>query len=275
MNQRFLPCIALVAGAFLGGCASGPKYSEVSKSIAPIPAGDGRLYFFRSSSMIGAGVQPDIRVDGQVVGSSKPGGFFYVDEPAGSHTAATSTEVEKSTTFTLAAGETKYLRTAISAGLLVGHVDVTIEDPQKAQAEIETLSLSGGAPASPARAAAKAAAPSESPAVDPPTDASGRPVHARHLDAAALEGRTWTFPHPRDPARYHDVRISFANGTANATNAKSASSGPYTVKDDMVCVEFQTGDWGRACYYLYDNPGDATPRLLTVITHHNVPVTID
>jgi len=279
MNRRIALFAVVVAGAFLAGCASGPKFSEISNSIGPIPAAEGRIYFFRSSSMMGAAIQPDIRLNGQVVGTSKPGGFFYVDRPAGSYTAATSTETEKRVAFTLDAGETKYLRTSPSFGLLVGHIVVEIEDPQKARAEIETLSLTGGTTANSANASPTIAATATAPAADPRVDATGHPAHTRHLDAAALEGRSWTFPHPRDPVRYQNVQIRFANGTATATNAKSGSSGPYAVKEDMVCIDFQSHDWGHICYYVYDSTPEAagtpTPMLWTVFTHRGVPLTIN
>jgi hypothetical protein len=275
MNRRILLSAVVLAGAFLAGCASGPKFSEVSKSIGPIPSGDGRIYFFRSNSMMGAAIQPDIRLNGQVVGTSKPGGFFYVDRPAGSYTAATTTETEKTSTFTLDVGETKYLRTSPSFGLLVGRIVVEVEDPQKAMAEIETLSLT----ASTTRTAPVAAATGPASPMNPRADSASRPAHPRHLDAAALEGRTWTFPHPRDPMRYQNVQIRFANGNATATNAKSASSGPYIVKDDMVCIDFQSNDWGRTCYVVYDSVPDAggapTPMLWTASTHRSVALTID
>ena len=76
MIRRIVLTALVLAGAFLAGCASGPTYSEVSSKILPIPAAEGRIYFFRSSSMLGAAVQPDVRLDGEVVGTSKPGGFF-------------------------------------------------------------------------------------------------------------------------------------------------------------------------------------------------------
>ena len=145
MNRRLAFATLLFAAAVVGGCASGPKYSEVSKSIAPIAAGEGRIYFFRSSSMLGAAIQPEIRLNNVVVGSSKPGGFFYVDRPAGTYVGAASTETEKTLSFALAAGETKYVRSAPSFGLLVGRINLELEDRHKAQTEIETLSFTGGA----------------------------------------------------------------------------------------------------------------------------------
>ena len=127
----------------LAGCASGIKHQEMEASIPTVKAGEGRIYFFRSSSMVGAAIQPDIRLNGDVVGASKPGGFFFVDRPAGNYTAATSTETEKSASFVLTTGETKYLRTSPSLGLLVGRIVVELETPEKAKAELPSLSYIG------------------------------------------------------------------------------------------------------------------------------------
>ena len=204
---------------------------------------------------------------------------------AGSYTAAASTETEKTATFALDVGETKYIRTSPRIGLLVGRIVVEIEEPQKAQAEIQTLSLTGSAAASSADASSTIAATATGPAAartsaaDPRLDTTGRPAGTRHLDAAALEGRHWKFPHPGDPVRFRDVQISFVNGTATATNARSGSSGPYAVKDDMVCIDFQSRNWGHTCYYVFDSTPDAhgapMPMLWTVSTHHGVPLTIN
>lgn len=140
MIRRFVLAAALVGAAVLTGCASGPKFSEMSNTIPAVKAGEGRVYFFRSDSMLGAAIQPDIRLNNEVVGSSKPGGFFYVDRPAGSFSAAASTETEKTVSFTLDAGETKYVRTSPTFGVLVGRIVLQLEEPAKAQAEVEKLS---------------------------------------------------------------------------------------------------------------------------------------
>jgi hypothetical protein len=146
MRRTILKLAAIAAvAAVLGGCAaSGAKYQEMASSMPSLKAGDGRIYFLRSSSMVGAAIQPDIRLNGQVVGVSKPGGFFYVDRPAGTYSAATSTEVEKTASFALASGETKYLRTSPSLGVLVGRIVVELESPEKARAELPSLSYTGG-----------------------------------------------------------------------------------------------------------------------------------
>lgn len=144
-RRSTLKFAALGALALLvGGCAAtGAKYGEVAAGMAAPKAGEGRIYFLRSSSMFGAAMQPDIRLDGQVVGTSKPGGFFFVDRRAGSHTASAATETEKVVTFVLAAGETKYIRSSPQMGIVVGRVVLELETPQKALAELPELSYTG------------------------------------------------------------------------------------------------------------------------------------
>jgi len=141
----------VLTAALMTGCASGPKYAEVAKSIPTLQADQGRVYFFRSASMFGAAIQPDIRLNNEVVGTSQPGGFFYLDRPAGQYVAATSTETEKTLSFVLDAGETKYVRTSPSFGVIAGRMVPTLETPEAAQKELPELSYTG----KPAAAAAK------------------------------------------------------------------------------------------------------------------------
>ena len=120
--KKILLVVSLIASlVLLQGCASGPAYSEMAGSIAPIPADKGRVYFYRPS-MIGAAVQPAVRLDGVEVGTAKSQGFFYVDAAPGSHFAETTTEVSRRLTFMLEKGQTRYVKLSISMGFAVGHV---------------------------------------------------------------------------------------------------------------------------------------------------------
>lgn len=140
MLGSFMLCIAM---ALMGGCASGVKYTEMASAIPTIKPNEGRIFFYRPAAMMGAAVQPDIRLNGEVVGESKPGGFFFVDRPAGQYTASTSTEVEKTVSFSLAPGEVKYLRGSVSFGVMVGRIVLALEDPATAKPELESLSYTG------------------------------------------------------------------------------------------------------------------------------------
>ena len=45
--------IAAVVFALLAGCAAtGPLYSDISASIPPVPADKGRIYFYRSDTVL-------------------------------------------------------------------------------------------------------------------------------------------------------------------------------------------------------------------------------
>lgn len=129
--------------ALLAACASGPKHAEVQSSIPALKASEGRLYVYRSGSMMGAAIQPNVVINGKVVGESKPGGFFFVDLPPGTVEVLTSTEVEKKLTLTLEAGQTRYVRTTVGFGLLVYRVYPELVDNKEAAKEIAETSYIG------------------------------------------------------------------------------------------------------------------------------------
>jgi hypothetical protein len=143
--MKFSAIAVFTAALVLAGCAAtGPKMTEMQASMPTLKADQGRVFFFRQSSMMGAALQPSINLDGNIVGESKPGGFFYVDTAVGSHVAMTSTEVSNKLSFVLAPGEVKYVRTAPSMGLMVGHITPTLVGADEAKQEIATLSYTGG-----------------------------------------------------------------------------------------------------------------------------------
>jgi hypothetical protein len=129
----------VVIGLMLAACAAGPKYSDVQSSIPPLSSEQGRVYFYRSSSMVGAAIQPSIKLNGEKVGASKPGGFFYIDRPPGNYEAVCGTEVERKADFVLNAGQQRYIKTTISMGVLVGHVTPELVDPTEGMAAIQSL----------------------------------------------------------------------------------------------------------------------------------------
>jgi uncharacterized protein DUF2846 len=116
---------AIVLAGMLSGCATGAKYGEVASSFPTLSPSQGRIYFYRPSAF-GAGVQPEVRLNGQKVGTAKPHGFYFVDRAPGNYEVAASTEAEKKLTFTLASSEERYVRLVVD----------------KAEAESELKSLS-------------------------------------------------------------------------------------------------------------------------------------
>ena len=126
-----------IIGLLMVSCAtSGAKYSEMVDSTPPISDAKARVYIYRSTAL-GAAVQPNVLLDGSVVGKAVPNGFFYVDCEPGNHRVATTTEVERELTFSLDEGQTRYVRLDISMGFFVGHVYPNLIEPEKAKSEIE------------------------------------------------------------------------------------------------------------------------------------------
>jgi hypothetical protein len=136
--MRFL----LVATMLLvAGCATGPKYSEMKSKIAPPAAGQGRVFVYRDSSL-GAAITPKVTINGKVVGVSRGNGFFYVDLPPGEYRLAAETEVERSLSFSLAAGETKYVSASMSLGLFVGRLNFDLVNQAAGEQALESLAYS-------------------------------------------------------------------------------------------------------------------------------------
>ena len=91
------------------GCASGPGYKDVKTSFTAVPSGSGRIFFYRASAL-GAAIQPDVKLNGEKVGTAVPDGFYYVDRASGDYEVTTTTELKKTLTFHLDAGQTRYVR---------------------------------------------------------------------------------------------------------------------------------------------------------------------
>lgn len=127
----------LLVSFILGGCATtGLKFTEFSSQLSKVTPELGRIYLYRTT-VLGAAVQPEVRLNGEVIGSSVPNGFFYVDKSPGEYVIMTSTEVDRKLSLTLEAGQTRYVRLNISMGFFVGHVYPELVDLDVGAKEIQ------------------------------------------------------------------------------------------------------------------------------------------
>jgi hypothetical protein len=136
---------SLAIAFVLVGCASGPKYPEVKSSLPALSAEQGRIWFYRSGTMFGSGIQPSVVLNGEKVGESTPGGFFIVDRPPGNYEVMLSTEVERKLTFTLDKGQERFVRMTVGLGVIVYRVYPELKNAEEARAEINGLSFTGKA----------------------------------------------------------------------------------------------------------------------------------
>ena len=135
--------LLLLATTLLAGCAtSGPTYKQMQATLAPPAAGQGRIFIYRTI-VLGAAVQPQVKLNNAAVGSAVPLGFIYLDRPAGNYTISTETEVNRTLSLTLAAGQVRYVRLNISMGFFVGHVWPELVSDTEGQSDIADCHLVG------------------------------------------------------------------------------------------------------------------------------------
>src|SRR5262245_27691468 len=132
MDRKRAMFAALLATLLLSGCASGPKYSMVASTLPPLASQKGRIYFYRPSAL-GAAVQPDIKLNGEKVGTAKPHGFYFVDREPGNYEVTAATETEKKLTFVLEPNQERYVRLKMQMGVFVGRVVPELVDKAKAE----------------------------------------------------------------------------------------------------------------------------------------------
>lgn len=138
---------ALICAALplVAACASGPTFNDMHASEPTLAADSGRIYFYRESSMLGAALQPAVKIDGTTIGDSVPGGYFYADRPAGTYKISTTTEKVEEINVPLAAGQTRYVRLHVGVGVFVGHVIPSLIDPDQGANEIKDCHYTGDA----------------------------------------------------------------------------------------------------------------------------------
>jgi hypothetical protein len=142
MNLIRRSLMVVVIATVIAGCASGPKYAEMKDKIPALKAGEGRVYVYRDS-LLGAALTPSVYLNGKEVGISRANGFFYIDQPVGEYKLSASTEVERSVSFALAAGETKFVKVSISLGLIAGRPNFELVNAVGGQTAIEGLAYTG------------------------------------------------------------------------------------------------------------------------------------
>jgi hypothetical protein len=127
----------------LVSCAGkGPTYNELAPTISDSLTDSGRIFIYRTAVM-GAAVQPEVKLNGEVIGKAIPQGFFYVDKEPGNYEIMTSTEVKRKLSLTLEKGQTRYVRLNISMGFFVGHVYPELVDAETGTKEINKCRYTG------------------------------------------------------------------------------------------------------------------------------------
>ncbi|HVZ65475.1 MAG TPA: DUF2846 domain-containing protein [Lacunisphaera sp.] len=142
--MKKMTCLVMIGIglALLQGCASGPNTAEAKGTVPALAAGQGRIYFYRTS-MTGLAAQPGIQFDGQQVGKAAAGEYFYVDAAPGDHKIVTGTADDQQLSVQLEPGQTRYVRLDITLKFSAGHIDPELVDNAAGEKEIAGCKLSG------------------------------------------------------------------------------------------------------------------------------------
>jgi hypothetical protein len=142
---RLLKFLLLASLALLAACA-GPQYGDVARNAPPLKPGEGRIYVFMPDGP--TNIQPKVRLNREVVGRLKAGLFFYVDRPAGNYVVTDQLWTNAGLSFTLPAGETRYISMTTpslgSTGYVKGNL-VLVDPPSEAQRQMLPLHYGGAA----------------------------------------------------------------------------------------------------------------------------------
>lgn len=122
----------------LAGCASGPRFGNVERKLAALPQGMARIYIYRTG-LFGAAVRPDVYLNGHRIGDCVPNEVFYQDVWPGRFEAVAVTTTERRLTFSIAAGETRFVKCSVGIGFLFGQGQLELVDPTQAERAIQDL----------------------------------------------------------------------------------------------------------------------------------------
>lgn len=101
-----------VLAAVLLAAASAVTADSSSPPLAPE---EGRILFYRTVKM-GKEMQPEVMLNGEIVGVAIPGGWWYVDRPPGDYDVTTPVAKKKVASFHLEAGQTRFIRLQVAMG---------------------------------------------------------------------------------------------------------------------------------------------------------------
>ncbi|HET6460029.1 MAG TPA: DUF2846 domain-containing protein [Syntrophales bacterium] len=136
-------CINILLALTLSACATGPKYSVIKTSFQPLATGEGRIFFYRSYNPFGSATQPSVMLNGEKVGDSVPGGFFFVNREPGNYEVVLSTKPKRKLSFTLDEAQERYVRLSVVLGVIAGRVYPELVDKTTAESEMQGLSFTG------------------------------------------------------------------------------------------------------------------------------------
>ncbi|EPR4991599.1 DUF2846 domain-containing protein [Vibrio navarrensis] len=140
MKSKLILCSVVLA--VLSGCASVPtadkEATNQAKQFAAPTEGKAGVYVYRIDTPIGAALKKDVRIDGECIGETAAGVFFY-HEVDGNKDHIVSTESEFSPnelSLYTEQGRLYFVQQYIKMGAFVGGADVVLVDESLGKQEV-------------------------------------------------------------------------------------------------------------------------------------------
>ncbi len=140
MKSKVILCCALLLA--LSGCASVPTVdtaiSEQAKSFPAPEEGKAGIYVYRKDTIVGAALKKYVYIDGECIGETAPGVFFYHEVDANKeHTISTESEFsENHVTLFTDEGRHYFINQYIKIGVFVGGAGVELVDEALGKEEV-------------------------------------------------------------------------------------------------------------------------------------------
>lgn len=136
--KKLLAPVFLLAA--LSGCASvpmeSPELDMKAKTFSQPTSDKAGVYIYRDS-MLGSALTKLIKIDGQVIGATAPGMYFYIQAKPGKRTFSTQSEFSDNTLeVNLDGGKNYFIRNYIKLGVFVGGANLELVDEAEAQKAI-------------------------------------------------------------------------------------------------------------------------------------------
>ncbi len=138
-NKIIISSILLL---ILSGCASVPtadkEQSNQAKKFEAPENGNAGLYVYRTDSPIGAALKKDVYIDGECLGETAAGIFFYQEVEGGkSHVVGTESEFSANELNILTEeGRLYFVNQYIKMGAFVGGANLELVDEEKGKSEV-------------------------------------------------------------------------------------------------------------------------------------------
>ena len=136
----------LITSLFVG-CASVPKVdqqlSQNTNELTAPQEGKAGLYVYRSNNIVGSALKKDIWVDGECLGKSARGVFFYKEvEGNKNHTVSTESEFSPNhLKIEVQSGKNYFIQQYIKPGVFVGGANLKLVDDVQGKKAINEYSL--------------------------------------------------------------------------------------------------------------------------------------